>query len=356
MDFTDPWEEYESARATAKEEPAAPYLSLLSLLEEVAPRPGDGTRSRFRITHDGERAVAKWCSRHGLLGLLQQRMLMMAYRPRWAPPPGSSGSAGVEVATQKRFVAEVDGWFPLTSIDRSRQRPRGRARSCGVFLEPGEAPADWPGAGVLIRPFDAPSWRWEPYSVTFARHFPDLAGEFPDEVDYPQPLSEAFCKNYCEPLDEFLAAAIRLNSIWETLGLKTPVESKGTETNDRDREIAGAIARLHALTGTVSTALVPLHDGNYRRYTVAASLIASYAYMILQDLADPKRRVLRCPVCEKTFTSTAYQAVHCSRTCQRTAHRRRWRARKKDEEAADAAKKAKSSPVRRNAKTRTTRR
>ena len=88
-------------------------------------------------------------------------------------------------------------------------------------------------------------------------------------------------------------------------------------------------------------------DTGYSHQWVGRSLLATLGVMAVQELSA--NRLRRCKVCERLFSSEAYQVEYCSPTCRHTQQKRAYRKRLK-EKALKATSRSGSKPRRRRAR------
>src|SRR5437870_5214091 len=106
-----PWADYEAA---ARQSQAAPYHSLLSLLE------------RF-----DEAGLLKWCAEHGLIGVLPHRALMVTFVARLQHQRGRR----VVGFTQVRYVRSHSAWTGFRRFVPLSVDPYRLPFSPGVLLQ-----------------------------------------------------------------------------------------------------------------------------------------------------------------------------------------------------------------------------
>ena len=132
------------------------------------------------------------------------------------------------------------------------------------------------------------------------------------------PLGENFWTAYAEPVADFIRGAVAFAQAAKHLGAtKKATRQEGLRT-------------LHAMTGAVRVAVEPGPNTTYQQRWRSPSLLASFALMLLQDLAK-NRHVRQCPAtaCGQVFAAASYQTVYCSVTCRNRMQKRRYRAKKK---------------------------
>lgn len=274
----DPWAAYRVARSGwGGRGGPAPYEALLALagrLRWAATPPGEPPR----LVPIDEAALAGWCARHGLLGLLSEEAVAVSLPPD-ADTPGA------------RF-------HPLA--------PPGAGSDTGPLAA---------AAAVLLRPL--PDHRptvcrvedvWKPF---FSER--DTVGL--ERAAYPLPGSEPFWPAYAEPVERFVAAAALLHEAARRLGGAPSESANGVAL--LEALLAGVCPVLQRGLGPESACV-----GAWR----VQSLLGAYALMLWHDLAAGWR-VLTCDRCCRLFVSHAYQARYCSPRCCNTMVKRAYRAR-----------------------------
>ena len=143
LELYDPWKPYRDSwehdpdSATPfpeKRLQGPPYLSLLALADEVTIAP-----DRSGLDKKSADRLLKWCSEFGLLGILPQRVQMVALAPRWLPVKPWGAAVGHKLERPKdgilyptQFIyhrnnslllrmegIKVQGWNPVY-VDREK--------------------------------------------------------------------------------------------------------------------------------------------------------------------------------------------------------------------------------------------
>ena len=349
FEWYDPWEPFrESRRARGKV--LAPYHDLLRIAEEIEPLSA-GTGKRF-LDPNGRQFVLepgsydgllKWCSEHGLLGLLLHRVESLTLSYQWRRAPNEHPLA----ATWSR-----DGLWPVRAAYfriNGSWVPREIILDATLFPEPGEngqligddaIPAPLPKPGVSIRgPIGLSQRRWdqtfeeqqvhqyEPFKQTWDGYFPGLTVpdgvSNPDAYPYPLPTSRAFWQSYAEPVDEFLLTA---QAFHEALA---DIENLHRKTKHSDEEQGRLFDGIHSFNDFLFGAFptVQLSEtGELQQQWTSPSLMGHYAFMALQDLTASRRRQFWCPTCAGLVLGGHPKAEYCSDRCRNTAKMRRKRA------------------------------
>lgn len=286
LQLFDPWDAYEQCSfQNGPTEP--PHVALMNMVEEL----GGEVSPRRTLSKASETAVTKWCSRHGLLGVLLMDVQAMRLAPRNVDVDGLDGEP-----VQRFHWRMPSGW-------KSARR---------------EA-ADYSPPGVLLSPEGARPPMWEPFDVQAARYFPSVPEAERETFAYPTPLTADFWRIYCEPLDEFVRYARRISRAMSSLKAQESL----SDSNDRGFEATPrGWGEFQVLLS--STHLVPLlRDGRHLLRWVSGSLIGVLASMAMLDLVDGKARLYNCPMCGRYFRATRVDNRYCGDSCRRRAARTR---------------------------------
>ncbi len=373
----DPWEAYVSATNGQGAE-VAPYQPLLQLIENLEIERDDESGTCW-IAPERVGDLLAWCAAHGLLGVLLHHAQIVVLAPRWRYAIGDA-RLPVPMAIFRRCVRVGGRWVEASPVyfDKSEMRkedggtapkhmsdggpivrtslstlakmvgsrpksskPRG-ARKEGELVELKDIPDDRLKPGVFLEDLEGLEYRHESLSQTWARFFPDVPEDERETYPYPLPTDAHFWRQYAEPLDVFLDAALRLrHAILELSEWKDPPQGEFEPGELRDTIIeirrpeeklepgwAGGLD-LNALVAGVSRRVEPAADGTIRERWVSPSLLATFAMMALQDLSE-QGRVLQCANCNKLFVTKAYQAAYCSKRCRNTAQKRKYRQKQRE--------------------------
>lgn len=170
------------------------------------------------------------------------------------------------------------------------------------------------------------------YSVAEAwgQYFPDLPAD--DYYDYPLPglgEEERFWRAYCEPLRNFIIAAITIGAILARCDeQKLHALGKFTPTLEGDYWSEQGLDSLNDLVASARPVLDLSVDGKFGLNWSAPSLRANLGMMLVTDLAEGAR-ARRCLACRTVYLSTAYQKKFCSSTCRYRKHKQEQRAKAK---------------------------
>lgn len=305
------------------------------------------------LSREQRNEVLAWCNKWGLLGLLPQFARHVVLAPRWEPllsyrevqdPDGGTyivaeaNVTGRLAVTQRRYARDGALWR-----ERKPQSmpPLRRTRSTKPRSGPGmlalELPRGWPAPCAV---FDStPALHSNepdaarPLGREWARFFPGIAGARLETFPYPRPFTDAFWRQYGEPLHDFLLHARLLAMLLENLA---PPRARRPGPREAPVWVARARSRdaLHQLVASVAPVLDEQPDGTFLRRRQGPSLLAALAAMMFDDVAD-RHRAYRCARCGEAATAPAWQARYCSPRCRKTAEqaRRRNRLRERFAEA-----------------------
>jgi hypothetical protein len=161
------------------------------------------------------------------------------------------------------------------------------------------------------------------------RFFPRIPTDERDASVYPKPLSEGFWHLYSESVGFFVGYAGYLLRAVEDVG-RAHAEAVATQTfPSYGSHFWFANNRLMDFAQSVNPVLAIDEESlKLARVWSFPSLLASYAAMAMEDLAD-EQALHECPVCRTPFLSKAYQAKYCSTTCRWRGQKRQWRARRR---------------------------
>ena len=356
----DPWERYHAARREEHQGehgklvmlPA--YQSLLDLIEKAHRA---GPTALFKPTSEVESDIASWCAQHGLLGILLHRTRSVTLAARWrGDDPHSSKPGYLLLPVARRFVRLPDAWeskevhlFDGGQKYRLDENPNLE----GQLVSAGDLREQSPDGYVEILPHtDSFDWQHEPLSKTWATYFPHVPTQDRETHQYPQPLTDGFWAAYAEPIGDFISAAVTLADTIQGLALlrqNPPSKLTGNQSLAWQR----AHYEMAALVNQVSAYpwIPDPKSGSIRLIWASPSLLASFAMMAFQDLAEGK--VLACAHCGRVFVSDAWQAAYCSDKCRNTAVKRRYRAKKQKAEERGLKTTRKPRRGERNAKKKT---
>ncbi len=342
----DPWADYRASRSRGGNgEP--PYQSLLSLLRRIDYR---ASGRGFVLKPESEAQIARWCSRHGLIGVLPQTIQRIDLP---AVARASIPESGVTVRDALRITISAHGrdpagWstskIPDTEIPEKthpglitrfiqsgllKKDHSGQEREPGFVSYSGVIPYD--ELKALVGVF-ASRWWQRPGAVQVAgprlsldelakSYFPGVPGEERESFDYPQPLTPGFWHLYSETVKDFLHRAGWLQAALEHIGSVDLADATWSEGEVGDFPIGLDI--LNFLTGSANRVLGVRHV-SLELVWLFPSLLASYAMMIAEDLTQ-NNALHACSVCDTPFLSKAYQVKYCSDTCRFRAQKRRQR-------------------------------
>jgi len=287
-----PWSAFqrnEAARLTERQ----PYLALLELGKNV--REHRGKESQLALD---------WCNENGLLGII----------PAVAPQIFFAPSVEKELEPSSFFVARQWRYIRSGGI-------------WGAELFEGASSENLQSAWEEARDLDlAPprshtmGWGREHFHERrfISTFFPldsSLLSKSPPSPPIPVPGSSKFFQVYGEP-----AHAI---AFWAA-----EFEAAITALSQKDERTEPAFRFLAALASAADPAFRLRKNGKIEEARVAAAPLASFALMVLWDLAEG-RLIRSCKACGKYLVSRDARAGYCSVTCRNTAQSRRYRAKKK---------------------------
>lgn len=287
-----------------------PYQALLHLYNELS-RGNHLSEDGDDVDETGAAAIARWCSEHGLLGILPHRLYAAVLAPRWVSTDGERGSA----VEQVEYVRADDEVAFASRRHRYGAAPRRRSGADGGTLSAAERRKYGTKApGVVLYDPDTRNWGHEQLRRTWVKFFPTVYRD-PESFDYPQPLSDAFWSVYAEPTDLFLQSA---SKVWSAA---LHVSGKPTEMGMRL-----ALHDLRPLTQPAGVVIRHSEGHSCQRVWTSPSLLGWLALRIADDLAEHARARL-CRTCQTPFLSSAYQAMYCSERCRGTWNMRLFRRR-----------------------------
>ena len=290
------------------------YQSLLKLYDDLADAGRLSEHDAEDVTEEGKKVIARWCKRHGLIGILPHRVFTVALAPRWTR---KTARVGWEVE-QREYIRAADEAVAFSSKDH-RSPIGGRSTDFGpegTPLSPRER-QHWrtrrPGV-VLYDPHpQRRAWTHERLGETWATFFPDVASSDVETYQYPCPLTDEFWRQYAEPVDEFLRS---VSAVWEVFSFLTGAPN--------EMSMLQALDELRPLVQPAGAVLLLPRPDTFRRVWTSPSLLGWFALCITEDLAE-HARARRCRVCKTPFLSSAYQARYCSPRCRKTANMRAYR-------------------------------
>jgi hypothetical protein len=345
LEIYDPWKSYRESwvddpdSATPfqeKRQTSPPYISLLSLLEEIdfAPSGDPTSKSAEKITD--------WCSEYGLLGMLSQKVLMVSMALRWMsewwsklgsdPFPFADGKFHpcAYQFTRVNSVKAYRGWSPTFYMDEKGELGRQE----GEIVKPNTKLRSGPWRSfalvqnifLLVDEEDGSQYTLvtgdyseETLSETWGKFFPDVPDDEKETFFYPLPNSDEFWSIYGESIKDFITGA---------LVLREGIDQLNPEYKP-DKLYKGRSLKLNHLLSPVGIVLNRDENGSVYQQWWAPSLLSSFAAMAAQDLTQ-QRKVLGCDNCNKPFVTDAYQARYCSDKCRRTMQKRRYREKLKE--------------------------
>lgn len=279
------------------------YLSLFDLLPDPEKSLDEGMLDHSRLL--------AWCARHGLLGILFERLQVVTFPPSYHHK-GKPGSQLIGSRQTQSF--NVGGsWQSLRWANQYSPEKFDKLEAPGVHARP----------GVIVSGWGIPGAQANTLESGFLRYFPGLRAEDFDQVldssdpFSPKPAKTGYLAGYAEPFDEFLGAAVSLKRVASRLGTTDdwPEEWPSPEMCLED---------LKQLMGSIAPALASRKKGEYRIEWAACSLLAILAWQVASDLTG-EERLRTCAACGRLFRSAAWQATYCSTTCRNRIQKRTYR-------------------------------
>ena len=351
LEAYDPWAGYQAARLKGKTEP--PYRALLALLDRLSVAGGQPALNPM-----GRDALLEWCADYGLLGLLPHRAQMMILAPRWVPAGYADRQLKVTGVEEPRFesakVPPPEMFDHYDTDTEDIEPPSVLEAASSVYVRSGNrwhsTLATWRSAPTSDTNSDQagqpvpvqllPSVLSQvvlsgigdtliadvPIAEGVGPFFPDVPPDQRADYHYPLPLTDAFWREYAEPVEDFLAAALAFRDAAE--GVSTIKHGgQGVRLTPKIKaKVSAALQTLHTLTAPVRPVLELGPKGAFRQAWAPGSLLASFALMLQQD-ADDGWRVVRCEACGEVFTTHDTRVQFCSERCRwrlvKRAQRRR---------------------------------
>lgn len=355
LETYDPWEAFEASRAArASELPA--YVQLIELAKRIEKgaegrrqlvstgTPGRGEVAVPMYSDEDKRAIERWCSSWGLLGILPHFARKAVLAPRWEPAAGFKKVVDPQTGTTEMRPFE-QSWLDCAQRVYTREGHAWRTARTMNVGGPSTAPKDavrdglvpamlvpkkWPrpSADIEDSPAIGPGFPTDstsgPLDHRWAHYFPAVKWSEVETFPYPAPLSESFWHSYAERVFDFFHHGRLFGLIWDNILPGRP-DIPGMVSASLSR--ARCRGYLHSLLLPVSHVLHENPDGSLGRLRVSPSLLGSLALMMFEDLGEGRRRVRRCAACVQPFRVVAVGGAYCSERCRRTVGKRKYRAR-----------------------------
>lgn len=292
----------------------------------------------LRLTRHRRCELLEWCSQHGLLGVLLERLHSLCLPPRVVRDyVGVKG----EHEVQEDFTFAAGAW-------RTRRRwdPPKWPSSDALLDLWGPLPFWRPSRAVLELPDPEDEMTEKPTTVPLddpelLAFFPELGGPDAksDALFYPKPGGESFWWAYAEPLGEMVAAVALLSNALRTvvmepkdLGGDAIVKQRVASGENRRRvakeEVAyrrgSARAHLNTLASRTSPCLVDSATGNALAWSYA-SLWGLLCTVMMAHVA--KREVRLCAWCGQPFPARGggkYCRPACNSAAAQKTHREKY--------------------------------
>ena len=322
-----PWEPFRALQDVSRTVDP-PYRSFVELGRQLTPH--EQLIFTEQQTPAIERLMVDWCAQWGPLGILASTASEITLAPRWqevdpALLPYRRGTylpaRRAYIKVQHRYFRTGGAWHAQTNLFEALTQEKP--------LEMCVPKAEWPEG---IEPPGATIWRWDQRRWErdkslgqVARFFPSVAPHEQYEFVYPLPGSAEFKTMYAESVQDFAHECIRFRQAVEAIsrdlaGVGPLIEDQKVEN---EFVLEEAYFRLRSLDSTMGHEYSRVEGGLQTR-TVSSSLLASFARMVLLDLARG-RRILRCQRCDHIYVSDEPRARYCSPRCRNTALSKRYR-------------------------------
>ncbi|MEP6539891.1 MAG: hypothetical protein ABJF23_31475 [Bryobacteraceae bacterium] len=329
----DPWSKHEISRGKQGHR-NAPYQGLIEICSKVAVEnflilDEELLGPEFRLTETDEKKILGWCSENGLLGVLTQRLEMINFQQRWESFDLTRNRRKI---TRERYkiLSPTFTWYTRVGDKWTEQR-RGDMNRMEPFLADQEKQVLDPTATghVLLRDhvrrWRNPKWQWEELPGSLAAFFPSVSDDERSTYRYPLPLSEAFWREYQEPVREFLLAARVLNDA--CVFLQRSIKDRKVDSANPDF-LTGAGAFRHLLA-PVSTGIGVGSNSEFTEEMSAPSLLSMCSKMAQLDILNSSKYMSKCDSCQLVFTSLSPRAKFCSAKCRTRTQKRIDRAKQK---------------------------
>jgi hypothetical protein len=324
----DPWAGYELRPILPRPDGkklslARPYLSLATLVSEL--QFADDAVGYFQALSAKSRAqVLEWHRDNGPLGVLPHRLLEAAICSETLSPGDPPDTVFVRTTSR--------GW--IRKPVRPRPLPPRRRAQTDASKADSERPLR------VARPeYERPS---RPYAVVIdwdeSRRQEDLdqaCARFLADGKLALPLSGGFQSGYVEPWEDFYEAASMFAELVLSYAEPRPPAPSSDERAAEKRDAERRLARLNALTASVSLVAEPDGEDGFHDRWRSPSLLASLTQMLKQDIVG--KRLVRCIACSTLFVTPRKEATYCSESCALRFQKRRQRQRAKTAEPTNAA-------------------
>jgi len=323
----DPWRLYRESRPKNAKQPARPpHAELIDLVEKWVAKgtPSDPTP----FTDD----ILQWCSRFGLLGLLQEHTVVAVLAPRWESSREEMRTVRAQmtglVPTQTAYLRCGPFWTEQKRLAFSSTSESRRRHARGDLVSADAVPNGFEAPHAIMFSTRAGQPARKTLGEGWGRFFPDLKFESLEEAEtyeYPWPNTQKFWRSYAEPALDFLRAARDLAAV---LRMFRPLPEKNRLDH---RTLSRLVARLNRHAATTSPAVFVDERGQLGQGWVSSSLLGNLAVMAQLDLTQG-RALRSCETCGAAFTSQHDGARYCSTRCRSTSLKRRYRNRTRAKE------------------------
>ena len=266
-----------------------------------------------------QKLVLEWCSKYGLLGILNHHLISLHLAPRWLHQDLQNGT-GPLVPTAI-YSSNTDFGWHQHHISYAGKLPQSinppQAGSLVTMREVLSDPRMYPHAVVWT------GSRHEVQTIGSALlpYFPDM-NESSSEATFMRPHDEQWCQGYSEPIIDFVAHAKVLFVELKNLADLSLKPSLGAHASNQDLHQSLEIMNSYMTRRQTRLRLTPRGIVNKTEH---ASLLAFLSELAWEDMKSrPYIRTCANGECQTPFSSKSARARYCSAKCQNTD---RWRSR-----------------------------
>lgn len=294
---------------------ARAYESLGATLSKV---PSDSSGWPRRALEQAEQeAVLSWCAEYGLLGLFHHKahVVVLAARKREDVDYSGENPGSYRVPYQISYARSGRGWSTYSVADET-----GAPADTDLDLSDERVAKDRLALPTELDEFfqrpradvqELGQLRVEILSLTDAlgRYLPNVPTQVLETAYLPNPSSEAFWREYAEPLDEFVRAFNLLT--------RAVIFLQGDGAKD------GA-ALVESLLEPVRFGVRPRHSDIPAQQLLTPTLLSALAVAVTRATADG-RRSRECHWCGRLFFTNKKLGRYCSGQHARAAQNYRMR-------------------------------
>lgn len=346
----DPFDAYRSSWAGKKRKGAEPPYVRLA-----------------RLATAGPEEWLKWCREYGLLGILHEQTLEVRFWPHWTLDESEGAEENTDPVVAQKYWQLRGGGVPT---ERQVPTDHGRTRFTRHLAAPGMAVAEddvaelrgytpWHGRGItqpgvtladrekaiqvtsvtegygkfFPRREGASGWVDRPLEQRLMGNLADPPPRRLERQEYPFPNTEAFRREYGEPLvllRRWALDLLQMLEFWEKADSKANLDDLLSETDRDDRRVYD---RFRAGLDSVQPAAEPQATNDELTWNWrwdARSLYGLLHVMMLEDFALKKRTVKRCAKCKTPYTTDNARQKYCTDQCQKAAQQARYRKKKRN--------------------------